>query len=302
MSTRRSGRRVASRARPRCACVIAVLVLAGSAAADDVERALRFVAEGRPDAQIDLDTLRARCGTREVVVDDPYYRREKRFLACPIRTVLELGFGEAPAELAERSFLLRALDGYTKPASGAVLLGEGGYVAFADAERTDAAARPFHPRFDPIDRRQVDPSPFYMVWTGVDVEHAHEKPWPYQLATIEITSLERAFARAAPRGVAADDPARRGFTRFVNECIACHAVNGEGGRVGPELNVPRSIVEYRDAEQLKAYIRAPESFRYTSMPPHAHLTDRDLDDLIAYFRAMSLRKDDPARRAGAVHE
>jgi cytochrome c2 len=204
--------------------------------------------------------------------------------------------------LTRSSYLLRALDGYTKPASGEVLMGKGGWIAFADAALSDADAEPFVPRFEPIDRRQIDPAPFYMVWTGIEAADAHTKPWPYQLAVIEITSLERAFARAAPSGLDRDSAAWRGFERFVNECIACHAINGEGGRVGPELNVPRSIVEYRDEAQLKAFIRDPSSFRYTSMPAHKHLDERDLDDLIAYFRAMSERKDDPAHRAGAAHE
>jgi hypothetical protein len=63
--------------------------------------------------------------------------------------------------------------------------------------------------------------------------------------------------------------------------------------VGPELNVPRSIVEYRDAATIKAYVRDPASFRYTSMPAHPHLSDADLDGLVAYFTHMSARKHDP---------
>ena len=73
----------------------------------------------------------------------------------------------------------------------------------------------------------------------------------------------------------------------------CHSINGEGGKVGPELNVPMSIVEYRSAVQLKAFIRNPERFRYTTMPAHEHLSDKDLDALLAYFEAMRERKFDP---------
>ena len=91
----------------------------------------------------------------------------------------------------------------------------------------------------------------------------------------------------------ADSPARQGFSIFQRECVSCHAINGEGGKVGPELNVPRSIVEYRPVEQIRAYVKNPQSFRYTTMPPHPHLTDADLDALVAYFRAMSALKHDP---------
>jgi mono/diheme cytochrome c family protein len=96
----------------------------------------------------------------------------------------------------------------------------------------------------------------------------------------------------APEG----SPARRGFAIFRRECVACHAVNGEGGSVGPELNVPKSVAEYRDAAWIKAYVRDPSAIRYTSMPSHLHLTDADLDALVAYFAHMSAHKNDPGPR------
>jgi len=119
--------------------------------------------------------------------------------------------------------------------------------------------------------------------------------------------FERRHPHTVPLGTAEGSAARRGFALFRRECIMCHAINDEGGKVGPELNVPQSIVEYRPVAQIKAYVRDPSTFRYTTMPAHTHLSDADLDDLIAYFRAMSERKHDPRRggtpaAAGAAPE
>lgn len=132
-----------------------------------------------------------------------------------------------------------------------------------------------------------------MVWTGVDRNDPHEHPWPYQLARIEVADFAEAFPHTVPSGLDEADPGWRGYALFRQSCASCHAINGEGGRVGPDLNVPRSIVEYRPIPQIRAYVRDPRATRYTSMPAHPGLTDADLDALIAYFRAMSERKHDP---------
>jgi len=269
--------------------------------------ALRFERDGRIVREIPIAALRAECGESRIRVEsDPYYGKPKAFLACPLAKVFELGFGQAPGALGDANVFFRALDGYAKPASARLLAEPGGYVAFADADLVGASADPADSEpadasarnWEPIDRRQVDPGPAYVVWTGAKQADAHLYPWPYQLAAIEIAPFEARYPHTAPTGEPDGSPAWRGFAIFRRECVACHAVNGEGGSVGPELNVPRSIVEYRPVEQLKSFVRAPQSFRYTSMPANPHLSDADLDALVAYFRAMSQRKHDP-RAAGA---
>ena len=211
---------------------------------------------------------------RTVTVEDPYYGDRRSFRACPLAEVLRVGFGEAPGDDAQ--LFLRE---------------EGGYLALADASRGDE----HHPAWEPIGRRGIDPGPFYVVWTKPEQRDTHVYPWPYQLAAIEVADFARTYPHTLPRTARDGTPAWRGFAIFRGECVACHAVNGEGGKVGPDLNIPQSIVEYRPAEQVKAYIRNPETFRYTTMPAHPHLSATDLDALIAYFDTMKGLKHDPAR-------
>lgn len=259
---------------------------------------LRFVAAGMPDRALSLVALRTACGEREVEVDDPYHARRMRYRALPMRCVLDQGFADrgGAAGIAGQSLLLRARDGYTRPAEAALVADEEAQLAFAEVALAPEPGDP--PRFSPIDRRRVDPAPFYLVWTGSARNDPHEHPWPYQLVTIELARFEDRFPHTAPSGLPRADAGWRGYALFQHHCSACHAINGEGGQVGPELNVPKSIVEYRPRAQIRAYVRDPQATRYTSMPSHPGLSDADLDALLAYFDAMRTRKFDA--RAGTA--
>jgi mono/diheme cytochrome c family protein len=132
-----------------------------------------------------------------------------------------------------------------------------------------------------------------MVWTGVEAGDPHETPWPYQLVEVAVAAFEEAFPATVPTGLPAEDAGWAGYRLFQRACASCHSINGQGGKIGPDLNVPQSIVEYRPEEQIRAYVRDPQTFRYTSMPAHPGLDAADLDALIAYFEAMRVRKRDP---------
>jgi mono/diheme cytochrome c family protein len=264
-----------------------LVALAASAAASADDTTLRFEREGKLVRSLDREALVAACGPTRASVEDPYYSRRKTYLVCPLARVLELGFGEPAAKLRGENLFFRARDGYVKPASGERALEPGGWLAYADADHA--------PGWEPIDRRQLDPGPYYVVWSGEGQSDPHRYPWPYQLAAIEIAPFETRYPHTLPAGLPPGDPAWTGFAVFRSECVACHAVNGEGGTIGPELNVPKSIVEYRPAQQLAQFIRDPGQFRYTSMPANKHLTQAQLDGLIAYFTAMRDRKHDPKK-------
>ena len=242
---------------------------------------LSFKADGASVSTKKLSEIVKAIPAETIKQYDPYYAREKTFRAVPLVRVLELGFPKQE-KLFEKQFVLRAKDGYTVPLDGAKLFEPGAYIAFEDAEV---------PAWEPIGQQRANPAPFYLIWANKAQTNLETHPRPYQLATIEIAKFEDVFPFTVPKGAGED--AQKGFATFRQQCILCHAINRQGGRIGPELNVPQSIVEYRPVEQIKAYIKNPLTFRYSTMPPHPNMTDAELDQVIAYFTAMKgLKHDD----------
>jgi mono/diheme cytochrome c family protein len=276
--------------------VLVLIFFCAAGAWADSDPRLHFVDASGKTRSLTMASLREVCDEEQVDVADPYHKRRMSYVALPLGCVLDIGFeSEGGAQgLRDRGLLLRALDGYTRPVSGQNLLEAGAFLAFGESalmKDGDAASR-----FTKIDRRGIDPGPFYLVWIGAAQNDPHVHPWPYQLSTIQIAPFSEAFPNTVPTGLEESDAGWAGYELFQRSCASCHAINGEGGKVGPDLNVPRSIVEYRPIEEIRSYIRNPQATRYTSMPAHPDLSEADLDALIAYFSAMSQRKNDPLRR------
>ena len=265
----------------------AVLVLGcGRAPTGDPAAKLAFVRDGKTIRTVSLGELTSKIPAETWSAHDPYYERRKTYRALPIEAVLHEGFGVDPRTLAGSELVLRARDGYTVPIAGARLLEGGAYLALADVDV---------PGWEPIGPQRANPGPVYLVWRGDKQQTLETHPRPWQLAEIGVARFEEVFPHTVPTGEAETSPAMHGFAIFRRECVRCHAMNREGGRVGPDLNVPQSIVEYRPEAQIRAYVKNPLAFRYGAMPAHPHLDDGELDALIAYFSAMKARKHDPGR-------
>ena len=245
---------------------------------------LSFSLRGQRVASVKLADLARELPAEEVSMVDPYYGKPKRFRGWPLGAVLARGFGTSLGEARTLELVLRASDGYSVAFTREQAAEEGAFVAFADVEV---------PGWEPIGPRRANPGPAYLVWAKPHQQHLETHPRPWQLASLEAVRFDEAYPHTAPTGEPEGSPAMRGYATFRTLCFACHAINREGGRVGPELNVPQSIVEYREAPQIRAYVKNPRAFRYGLMPPHPTLGEPQLDELLAYFHAMKSRKHDP---------
>ncbi len=264
------------------ALVVFVLAIACRSKAEPAS-SLVFMHDGKTVRTLSLVELQKSIAWETVTAFDPYYGKTKTFHALPLLDVLKKGFEGESGDLAKQEYVFRAKDGYAAPFRGELATEAGGYVAFEDAEV---------PGWEPIGPQKASPAPFYLVWKKSEQANLESHPRPWQLATVEMAKFDAIYPHTSP-GTPEGSPASKGYGIFRDQCVRCHAINREGGRVGPDLNVPQNILEYRPEAQVRSYIKNPLAFRYGNMPAHPALSDADLDALVAYLSTMKDKKHDP---------
>ena len=82
-----------------------------------------------------------------------------------------------------------------------------------------------------------------------------------------------------------------GETLYKKYCISCHSMNLSGDIMGPEMNVPRNVLEYRTAADFVAFAANPQAFRARSpMPKMRYLGEYTLEKITGHVASMSACK------------
>lgn len=272
-----------------------LLLLSGLAAAPGDARELRFKRSGTAVAERSLDELRASVAPESVRVREPYEEREVSFEALPFDRVLDQVYSPSWREQPGMLLLFTCRDGYRPTLPVQRVLSHRAWLAF---DRSDEEGFSIS-KFESGQRRRVDLSPFYLIWDNLSdpqVRMDGDYGWPYQLVGIDLVRAQDHFQRMAPPGEAPAE-VHAGFLAFQVHCSRCHQVNGQGGAIGPELNLVVSPVEYRRRDWLQRWIAAPEEMRPgTRMPalnPDLPERDETIERIIAYLEAMAAARKAP---------
>jgi len=256
---------------------IAALLIVSTWAATAPQAELKLEIAGRTQS-ITLKELRAKLKPSEFTVNDLNYKKSKTYEGFWLKDVLRLG-GVSGAEGDELVF--HCADGYAPTVSVARAAEKKGFIAFAEKGAKDG--------WEKVQQGKawLSPAPYYLVWDTQEEAF----PWPYQLVKIEVVRFQQKYDRIFPAGLAKSDEIYRGFEHFRVSCLRCHSLNLQGGEIGPELNVPKNITEYRDEAFIRAFVRDASSFRARSkMPPFPDLKDDEMSQILAYLRWMKSRK------------
>jgi mono/diheme cytochrome c family protein len=91
--------------------------------------------------------------------------------------------------------------------------------------------------------------------------------------------------------VAPDAPEAAGGKKLYDAqgCVACHAIGGSGGKIGPDLSNEGN--KGHSETWLITQLRAPKTYKSdTLMPAYPSLTDKEVKELVGYLLALSSEK------------
>ncbi len=212
---------------------------------------------------------------------DAVYEKPKRYRGITLGKYLKsVGIGKyGGGEDAVIQFICS--DGYTPSVRVTNALNGNAFLATGDL---DAPAGETWLSFR-HGEQLVEPGPYYLVWPDSKNDEAH--PWPYGVTAIQTGVDSELVAPAKPKAA----KFQKGFELFQANCMKCHSINGVGGTLGVELNVPRNVFEYWDASVLPGYIENPNSVRRNSkMPAFASLGRDKIGEILAYIKYMRGQK------------
>ena len=249
---------------------------------------LSFVDNGHPVKTIEAGALVRNSELKTLTINIPTDSIIRSYQGVSLIPLLDAVFD---SQWKTRDAIkLTSLDGYQPIIPVPVILKYKGMIAIGENGRGV---------FSPLARSNgetVDPGPFFLVWENIQDVAAKKEPWlswPWQLTTLELTSFEREYPHSSPPS-ASPESVKKGFLRFRQHCIKCHAINGDGGNIGPELNYPVSVTEYWQPEWLIRFIADPQSVRANSkmIPFYRDIDNREviIADIIEYLKVMARKK------------
>jgi hypothetical protein len=192
---------------------------------------LQVLRLGQLVKELDRSALQQLAAPENVTLFDPYYARQKRFVALPLEPILEAALGEPLAALRQRDFMLRAQDGYAVPLPGSRLLEGGAMLAVADLEV---------PAWEPIGPQRVNPGPLYLVWKHAHQTQQESHPRPWQLARIELVDAAQLYPHACPVDFCLTRKPRGALRCFVSAAFAVTPSTAKGAAWGQSSTCRRT--------------------------------------------------------------
>ena len=218
------------------------------------------------------------------VSHDPIYNKAKEYEAYPLAEILNKIVVPDSLKAVDLVIVFTATDGYKAAMAYSDAIAEQGFIAFRDKGAESKKWLDFK-----FGKQTMTPAPYYLVWPKKGLDE-WRYPWPFQLVSLSLQPAKAYFGTAAP--ASSNAQVNNGFVLFSRYCIRCHSVNLSGGKVGPELNIPKNITEYFKEQELPKFILNATAYRAGTKMPNFEsiITADDAQDIMSYLKQMKSQK------------
>jgi cytochrome c2 len=240
----------------------------------------------QPEIVLNLVDLRTKnklgIDTVVTIVKDPVYHKTKKYQAVNASLLLKKEIDLSKVDIKNTLIIFECIDGYKPEMPLELFLKTKSFLAFKDVDAPKGS------NWEKIvkDGNEMNADPFYLVYTSVPTDDQEYK-WPYNVIKFRLESKNKNIQVLQPKD---NDEVMKGFALYEKQCITCHAINGIGGEMGPELNYPKSVTEYWKESELVDYIVNPASFRHKVKMPTLGITKQESQEIVDYLKYMSKKK------------
>ncbi len=212
---------------------------------------------------------------------DPVYHKSKRYNGIVLKNIIDNYSGLKPEKYGETKIVFECEDGYKPEMPLNKLLSSDSYLAISDVDASKGSD------WERIykDGHEMKAAPFYIVYKGVSLKDGSYK-WPYNVVKLHFVPANNNIELIFPK----EKDAESGFILFQKHCQTCHGINGIGGTMGPELNVPKNVTEYWKENDLEAFIKNPASYRKNVKMPTLTISKKEISEIVYYLNVMAHQK------------
>src|SRR6478609_9046008 len=239
----------------------------------------------QPKMEMNLESLQAKNelgkDTVVTVINDPVYHKTKKYQAVNALDLLKNEIDLSKVDIKNTLIVFECIDGYKPEMPLELFLKTKAFLAFKDVDAPEG----FNWEKILKDGNEMNADPFYLVYTSIPANNEEYK-WPYNVIKFHLVAKNK-NAVLEPKN---NEKASKGFVLFQKYCTTCHAINGIGGEMGPELNYPKSVTEYWKETELVDYIVNPASFRNKVKMPTLGITKQQSQEIVDYLKYMSEKK------------
>jgi cytochrome c2 len=216
------------------------------------------------------------------VINDPVYDKTKKYKAKNALLLLKNETDLSKVDIKNTLIVFECIDGYKPEMPLEVFLKSNPFLAFKDIDAPKGS------NWEKIVKNgnEMNADPFYLVYTSVSTDKEEYK-WPYNVIKFHLEPKNKNNEALQPKD---NEKAMKGYVLFQKQCITCHAINGIGGEMGPELNYPKSVTEYWKENELVDYIVNPASFRNKVKMPTLGITKQESQEIVEYLKYISKKK------------